>query len=62
MARSALKCEKNEQIQKEKLKQAMKKGNIEGARIYAEVVELKYFHFEGLLKYLECYSRKKSST
>jgi charged multivesicular body protein 1 len=31
MQRSAQKCEKNKQIQKEKMKQAMKSGNIEGA-------------------------------
>ena len=30
MQRSAQKCEKNKQIQKEKMKQAMKSGNIEG--------------------------------
>ena len=31
MQRSSQKCEKNKQIQKEKMKQAMKSGNIEGA-------------------------------
>lgn len=38
MARSAKKCEKNMEIQKEKLKTAMKQGNVEGARIYAQNV------------------------
>ena len=36
MARSAKKCEKNEQLNKEKLKAAIAKGNTEGARIYAQ--------------------------
>ena len=36
MARSAKKCEKNEVLNKEKLKVAIKKGNMEGARIYAQ--------------------------
>ena len=30
------KCEKNEKVQKLKLKQAIEKGNMEGARIYAQ--------------------------
>ncbi|PRP81494.1 snf7-family protein [Planoprotostelium fungivorum] len=34
--RLSTKCEKNEKLQKLKLKQAIEKGNIEGARIYAE--------------------------
>lgn len=38
MERSALKCEKNQKVQMEKLKEAMRKGNIEGAKIYAENV------------------------
>jgi len=32
----SLKCEKNERAQKLKLKQAIEKGNVEGARIYAQ--------------------------
>eukprot|EP01041_Mallomonas_annulata_P003665 gene3665-7304_t len=38
MERSARKCEQNQQVQREKLKDAMKKGNMEGAKIYAENV------------------------
>ena len=34
--RSSKKCEKNEVVSKEKLKQAIAKGNMEGARIYAQ--------------------------
>jgi charged multivesicular body protein 1 len=34
--RSSKKCEKNEKAQKLKLKQAIEKGNVEGARIYAQ--------------------------
>ena len=30
------KCEKNEKAQKLKLKQAIEKGNMEGAKIYAQ--------------------------
>eukprot|EP01119_Soliformovum_irregulare_P000168 TRINITY_DN1011_c0_g1_i1.p1 TRINITY_DN1011_c0_g1~~TRINITY_DN1011_c0_g1_i1.p1 ORF type:complete len:196 (+),score=56.84 TRINITY_DN1011_c0_g1_i1:104-691(+) len=36
MVRMSTKCEKNEKAQKLKLKQAIEKGNIEGARIYAQ--------------------------
>mmetsp|Transcript_25543 Transcript_25543/g.25782 ORF Transcript_25543/g.25782 Transcript_25543/m.25782 type:complete len:203 (-) Transcript_25543:75-683(-) len=36
MEKSSLKCEKNQKIQMDKLKEAMKKGNMEGAKIYAE--------------------------
>lgn len=36
MNRSSKKCEKNETLSKEKLKQAIAKGNMEGARIYAQ--------------------------
>ena len=36
MARSAKKCEKNELTAKENLRKAIEKGNIEGARIYAQ--------------------------
>ena len=38
MTRSSKKCEKNMAEQKEKLKQAIAKGNMEGARIYAQNV------------------------
>jgi len=38
MERSYLKCEKNQKIQMDKLKEAMKKGNLDGAKIYAENV------------------------
>jgi charged multivesicular body protein 1 len=38
MARSAKKCDKNMELQKEKLKKAMKEGNMEGAKIYAQNV------------------------
>lgn len=38
MGRSAKKCEKNIATQREKLKQAIAKGNTEGARIYAQNV------------------------
>jgi charged multivesicular body protein 1 len=38
MARSAKKCDKNCEIQKEKLKKAIKDGNMEGAKIYAQNV------------------------
>jgi charged multivesicular body protein 1 len=38
MVRSSKKCEKNMAEQKEKLKQAIAKGNMEGARIYAQNV------------------------
>jgi charged multivesicular body protein 1 len=38
MARSAAKCEKNMEIQKDKLKKAIEQGNMEGARIYAQNV------------------------
>ena len=34
--RSSQKCDKNESINKERLKQAISKGNLEGARIYAQ--------------------------
>ena len=36
LSRSSKKCEKNEASNKAKLKQAIEKGNIDGARIYAE--------------------------
>lgn len=36
MARSAKKCEKDEKTEKIKLKKALAKGNVEGARIHAE--------------------------
>lgn len=38
MARSAKKCDKNCAIQKEKLKQAIKQKNMEGAKIYGQNV------------------------
>jgi charged multivesicular body protein 1 len=38
MARSAKKCEKNQGINKEKLKKAIEQGNMEGAKIYAQNV------------------------
>lgn len=38
MARSAKKCDKNMEIQKEKLKQAIQQGNMEGAKIYGQNV------------------------
>jgi charged multivesicular body protein 1 len=38
MARSAKKCEKNQSINKEKLKKAIEQGNMEGAKIYAQNV------------------------
>ena len=38
MARSAKKCEKNIATQRNKLKQALEKGNSEGAKIYAQNV------------------------
>lgn len=38
MARSAKKCDKNMAAQKEKLKTAIKQGNMEGAKIYAQNV------------------------
>lgn len=38
MARSAKKCDKNKEIQTEKLKKAIKDGNMEGAKIYAQNV------------------------
>jgi len=34
--RNAKKCEKDEKVEKSKLKQAIQKGNMEGARIHAE--------------------------
>jgi charged multivesicular body protein 1 len=37
-ARSAKKCDKNMETQKQKLKKAMEQGNMEGARIYAQNV------------------------
>ena len=36
MNRLAIKCEKDEKAEKKKIKKAMEKGNIEGARIHAE--------------------------
>ncbi|CAM9849886.1 unnamed protein product [Chrysoparadoxa australica] len=36
MVRGSKKCEKNETIAKNKLKEAIKAGNVEGARIYAQ--------------------------
>lgn len=36
MSRSATKCEKEEKVEKTKLKKALQKGNVEGARIHAE--------------------------
>ncbi|XP_065914948.1 charged multivesicular body protein 1a-like [Dysidea avara] len=36
LERSAKKCEKEESAQRTKIKRAMEKGNVEGARIYAE--------------------------
>jgi len=36
MGRSAKKCEKEEKTEKLKLKKALQKGNLEGARIHAE--------------------------
>ena len=38
MQRSAKKCEKNQEIQKAKLKKAIEQKNMEGARIYAQNV------------------------
>lgn len=38
MARSAKKCDKNKEMQKEKLKKAIEQGNMEGAKIYAQNV------------------------
>ncbi len=38
MARSAKKCDKNMDAQKEKLKKAIAQGNMEGAKIYAQNV------------------------
>ncbi len=38
LERESKRCEKNEAAQKSKLKQAIKKGNMEGAKIYAQVV------------------------
>lgn len=38
MLRSAKKCDKNQELQKQKLTKAMKEGNMEGARIYAQNV------------------------
>lgn len=38
MARSAKKCDKNMELQKEKLKKAIQAGNMDGARIYAQNV------------------------
>uniref|UniRef100_A0A7S3HAK8 Uncharacterized protein n=1 Tax=Spumella elongata TaxID=89044 RepID=A0A7S3HAK8_9STRA len=38
MARSAKKCDKNMETQKNKLKKAIEQGNMEGARIYAQNV------------------------
>jgi charged multivesicular body protein 1 len=38
MARSAKKCDKNMTTQTEKLKKAIKDGNMEGAKIYAQNV------------------------
>jgi charged multivesicular body protein 1 len=38
MARSALKCEKNQKINKDKAQKAMAQGNIDGARIYGQNV------------------------
>ena len=38
MQRSAKKCEKNQEIQKNKLKKAIEQKNMEGARIYAQNV------------------------
>jgi charged multivesicular body protein 1 len=38
MARSSKKCEKNQTLNKDKLKKAIAQGNMEGARIYAENV------------------------
>jgi charged multivesicular body protein 1 len=38
MGRSAKKCDKNQEIQKGKLKKAIAQGNREGARIYAQNV------------------------
>lgn len=36
LARNSKKCEKNEKAQKVKLKKAIEKGNMEGAKIYAQ--------------------------
>ncbi len=36
MERTARKCEKDERTQKAKVQKALKQGNVEGARIYAE--------------------------
>ena len=36
LTRQSKKCEKNERVQKKKLKQAIEKGNYEGAKIYAQ--------------------------
>eukprot|EP01087_Luapelamoeba_hula_P019742 TRINITY_DN6593_c0_g1_i1.p1 TRINITY_DN6593_c0_g1~~TRINITY_DN6593_c0_g1_i1.p1 ORF type:complete len:194 (-),score=46.09 TRINITY_DN6593_c0_g1_i1:116-697(-) len=36
LVRQSKKCEKNERMQKLKLKQAIEKGNMDGAKIYAE--------------------------
>lgn len=38
MARSATKCDKNMEVQKQKLKKAIEQGNMEGARIYGQNV------------------------
>ncbi len=39
LERESKRCEKNEAAQKTKLKQAIKKGNMEGAKIYAQVID-----------------------
>jgi charged multivesicular body protein 1 len=39
MARSAKKCDKNKEIQKAKLKQAIAQHNKEGARIYVSLAQ-----------------------
>jgi len=36
MERASKKCEKEEKVQKQKVQKALKQGNVEGARIYAE--------------------------
>lgn len=36
MERTAKRCEKDEKVQKAKVRKALTQGNVEGARIYAE--------------------------
>ncbi|GJN39560.1 hypothetical protein PR202_gb28685 [Eleusine coracana subsp. coracana] len=47
LQRQARKCEKEEKEQKLKVKKAMEKGNMDGARIYAENVSRKQWRSQG---------------